>query len=180
MKTLSMLLAGLAAAVLLGACATPPPAPAPAPKLTLEDKVKRMRENWTPGGTAFVVAETLTMFPCHDEELPCGQMEPPPVERVQFKAPIAGNAAKGEAIATNIRYGNCIACHSLPNGHQGGSIGPSLSDYAVRNLQPDYTFQRIWDVRALNPNAFMPVYGPNAALTEQEIRDVMAFLYAQR
>ena len=170
MRELRTPLAAAVAAVLLAACAAAPE------RLSLEEKHKRMRANWTPGGTAFVRAESLTMFPCHDEELPCGKMAPPPVEKVSFQAPLAGDAKKGEAIATNIRYGNCIACHSLPNGHQGGTIGPSLADYAKRAVPHPVTYQRIWDTRAFNPNAFMPLYGPNAVLTEQEIRDVMAFL----
>lgn len=164
------LLAMIATVVGLMACAT-----APEP-LSLEEKHRRMRENWTPGGTEFVRAETLTMFPCHDESLPCGNMPPPPIERVSFVGPLKGDAKKGEAIAINIRYGNCIACHNLPNGHQGGTIGPTLADYGKRNLPLEYTFQRIWDVRAYNPDAFMPLYGPGAVLTESEIQDVIAFL----
>lgn len=174
MNELRTLPAVILACVVLASCAA-----GPAP-LTLEEKHQRMRANWTPGGTDFVRAESLTMFPCHDEELPCGKMAPPPLERVAFKGPLKGDAKKGEAIAINIRYGNCIACHNLPNGHQGGTIGPSLADYAKRGVPPETTYQRIWDVRAFNPNAFMPLYGPNAVLTDQEIQDVMAFLQAAR
>jgi len=169
--------ASIAAAV-LAACATPasPPAPAPAPSLTLEQKHQKIRANWTPGGPDFIPADTLTLFPCHSEELPCGSMAAPTVQKVDFKGPVAGDAKKGEAIAINIRYGNCIACHNLPKGHQGGTIGPSLAEYAKRQMPVDYTYQRIWDIRVYNPNAFMPLYGTNAVLTGQEIQDVMAFL----
>jgi len=170
MNRLCTLLAAIVAASGLISCAT-----GPAP-LSLEEKHKRMRANWTPGGTAFVPADTLTMFPCHDEELPCGKMAPPAIEKVSFTGPLNGDAKKGEAIAINIRYGNCIACHNLPNGYEGGTIGPSLAQYARRGVPPEITYQRIWDVRVFNPNAFMPIYGPNAVLTEQEIRDVMEFL----
>lgn len=170
MNELRILLAAVAAAAGLVSCATGPQ------PLTLEEKHQRMRANWTPGGAAFVRADSLAMFPCHDEELPCGKMAPPPIDKVSFRSPLNGDAKKGEAIAINIRYGNCIACHSLPNGHEGGTIGPSLAQYAKRGVPHETTYQRIWDVRAFNPNAFMPVYGPNAVLTEQEIRDVMEFL----
>lgn len=147
---------------------------------TADEKIKRIRENWVPGGASMIPQDVLTMFPCHDEELPCGRMAPAPIERVTFKPPLKGDAKKGEAIATNVRYGNCIACHSLPNGHEGGSIGPSLRDYVKRGLPLEYTYQRIWDVRAYNPEAFMPVYGPNKVLTQQEVHDVMAFLLTER
>ena len=170
MNRVRNLLVAAAAAAVLASCAAAPE------RLSLQEKHKRMRANWTPGGTAFAQAESLAMFPCHDEELPCGKMAPPPIDRVSFPDRLQGDAKKGEAIAINIRYGNCIACHNLPNGHQGGTIGPSLAEYAKRGVPHAVTYQRIWDVRAFNPNAFMPIYGPNAVLTEQEIHDVMAFL----
>lgn len=164
-------LAALAWAV--AGCSTPQQ---PAPGPVHDELVAASRKTWTPGGAAMMPQAVLDEFPCHDDEQPCSQLPPPPIQKVSFKAPLRGDARKGEAIATNIRYGNCIACHSLPNGHEGGSIGPSLRDYAQRSMPLDYTFQRIWDVRVFNPNAFMPIYGPNRVLTEQEIHDVMAFL----
>lgn len=131
---------------------------------------------WVPG--EMYPAELLKNFPCHDYDLPCGKMKSPPVERVEFKGPLKGDAEKGEKIATNLRWGNCIACHSLPK-QEGGSIGPSLKGYGYRELPMDYTYQRIWDIRFYNPNAFMPVYGPNKALTDQDVQDIMAYLYAK-
>ena len=130
---------------------------------------------WVPG-TPYP-EKLLDRFPCHDYTLPCGNLPPPPVERVTFKEPLNGDPDMGEKIATNLRWGNCIACHNLPGRDDGGTIGPDLTNYAASGLPPGYTYQRIWDVRVFNPNAHMPVYGPNKALTEQEIRDVMAFLY---
>ena len=150
---------------------------APAP--TGDSKLDRSRANWTPGGLAMIPQDVLTMFPCHSEELPCSKIAPPPIERVSFKGPLQGDAKRGEAIAINIRYGNCIACHMLP-GHEGGTIGPSLVDYPKRSMPLDYTYQRIWDVRAFNPYAFMPIYGPNRVLTDQEIRDIMMFIQPSR
>lgn len=144
-------------------------------KPTGDEKLDRIRKDWTPGGANMIPGDVLTMFPCHDESLPCGKLPPPPVERVTFKGPLSGDPKKGEAIAINVRYGNCIACHHLP-GHEGGTIGPSLVDYGRRGMPLEYTYQRIWDVRAFNPYAFMPLYGPNRVLTEQEIRDVMVFI----
>ena len=132
---------------------------------------------WVPGEQMPV--DDMKNYPCHMADEPCSRIPPPKVEKVKFSGQL-GDAAKGQKIALDLRWGNCIACHSLPGGHEGGNIGPSLSEYAKRNMPLDYTFQRIWDVRAFNPNAFMPIYGPNKVLTEQEIRDVMAFLMAVR
>ncbi len=131
---------------------------------------------WVPGEQ--YPRELLKNFPCHDYDLPCGKMTSPPVERVKFKGPLKGDAERGEKIATNLRWGNCIACHALPK-HEGGTIGPSLKGYAYREIPLDYTYQRLWDVRFYNPNAFMPVYGPNKVLTDQDVQDVMAFLYTK-
>lgn len=129
---------------------------------------------WIPGQPYPV--EGLKKFACHDYRLPCGQLRSPDIEQVSYSGPRDGDAARGEAIATNTRWGNCIACHSLPKGHQGGEIGPDLSQYGQRNAPFDYTFQRIWDARVFNPNVHMPVYGPNGVLTSSDILDVMAFL----
>lgn len=129
---------------------------------------------WQPGQQMPV--EDLMNYPCHFDDLPCGKIAPPKVEKVTFKGALEGDAERGKKIALDVRWGNCVACHSLPGGIEGGSIGPSLADYAKRGMPPDYTFQRIWDVRVFNPNAFMPVYGPNKVLTRQEILDVMVFL----
>lgn len=163
----------IAAAVAAAVSAAGATAPVP---LSKEEKRARIAATgWKPGGTDFIPAETLTMYPCHSSELPCGDLPPPPVEKVTFIGPLTGDPKRGEAIAINVRYGNCIACHHLP-GYQGGTIGPSLADYGKRNAPLEYTYQRIWDVRAFNPDAFMPLYGTNAVLDSQEIQDVIAFL----
>jgi sulfur-oxidizing protein SoxX len=120
--------------------------------------------------------DDLMNYPCHFDNLPCGKIAPPKVEKVNFKGPVTGDAERGKKIALDVRYGNCVACHSLPGGIAGGSIGPSLADYAKRGMPPEYTFQRIWDVRVFNPDAFMPIYGPNKVLTKEEILDVMVFI----
>src|SRR5690606_36040023 len=53
--------------------------------------VERIRQNWTPGTAAMIPPDVLTMFPCHDENLPCSKIAPPPVERVTFKGPVKGD-----------------------------------------------------------------------------------------
>lgn len=131
---------------------------------------------WEAGGTAFMPPEILKLYPCHSVEEPCYNIPAPAVETVTFKGPLNGNAARGEKIAINIRWGNCIACHSLPNGHKGGTIGPDLSTYGVLNHPLDYIYQRIWDIRVFAPDAHMPIYGTFGVLRDQDIQDVIAFL----
>lgn len=141
---------------------------------TGKEKLEQIRSKWKPGEP--MVQEFLNLYPCHDEDLPCGNLPPPAVEKVVFAGPLAGDKVRGEKIALDVRWGNCVACHALP-GVAGGSVGPSLADYPTRQPPVDYTYQRIWDVRVFNPNAHMPIYGTNGVLTEEEIRDVMSFLY---
>ncbi|MBS1191558.1 MAG: hypothetical protein H6R10_3350 [Rhodocyclaceae bacterium] len=139
-----------------------------------QEKLQKIRAKWKPGEA--MVPEFLTLYPCHEEDQPCGKLPPPAVEKVAFKGPLAGDAARGEKIALDVRWGNCAACHALP-GAPGGSVGPSLADYPQRRPPVQYTYQRIWDGRVFNPDAHMPIYGTQGVLTEEEIRDVMAFLY---
>lgn len=134
----------------------------------------RTPQKWKPGDQMPV--DDLMNYPCHFDHLPCGKIAPPKVEKVAFAGPLQGDAERGKKIALDVRWGNCVACHALPGGIEGGNIGPSLADYAKRGMPLEYTFQRIWDVRVFNPDAFMPVYGPNKVLTRREIQDVMAFI----
>jgi sulfur-oxidizing protein SoxX len=139
-----------------------------------DERLKAIREKWTPGTP--MLTEFLPLYPCHSEELPCGQLPPPAVQKVSFKGALKGDAKRGEKIALDVRWGNCATCHSLP-GHKGGTVGPSLEDYASRAPSLEYTYQRIWDTRVFNPDAHMPLFGTNSVLTEDEILDVMVFIH---
>ena len=139
-----------------------------------DERLKTIREKWQPGTP--MVQEFLALYPCHNEEEACSKLPPPPVQIVKFKGELKGDPARGKKIATDVRWGNCVACHNLPD-QQGGSVGPSLADYGARNLSLDYTYQRIWDTRLFSPDAHMPIYGTNSVLTEDEIRDVMTYIH---
>ncbi|MGC2857689.1 sulfur oxidation c-type cytochrome SoxX [Novispirillum sp. DQ9] len=163
----------LVAAALLLAAAT---APTHADAADKPKKIDYSKTDWRPGTTP-IPNELLANFPCHSEELACSKIPAPEVETVSFTGPLQGDPEMGRKIATNLRWGNCLACHSLPGGVAGGSVGPDLSDYGARNMPLDYTYQRIWDTRVFNPDAHMPVYGPNEALTPEEIQHVIAYLH---
>lgn len=138
---------------------------------------------WVPGEP--FPTDELSAYPCHDYEKACFDLTLPDIERVGYTGPRDGDPKRGEEIATNIRWGNCLTCHALPSGDDvdrasPGTIGPSLEDYADRNLPFEYTFQRIWDTRLFSPNAHMPIYGPNEILSVQDILDVIAFLHSDQ
>ncbi len=104
-------------------------------------------------------------------------VKPRPVQRVILKGPLNGDPVRGKKIAYTRSKGNCLACHVLePDGVQPGNVGPNLSFQGLMNRPDQYLYQRIWDARFENPETIMPPFGTNEILTEQEIRDVVAYL----
>jgi sulfur-oxidizing protein SoxX len=104
----------------------------------------------------------------------------------------AGDPARGRAIATDARKGNCILCHVMPipelSSDAFGNIGPSLAGIGSRLGAPELR-QRIVDPRVLSPNTVMPPYFVTTGLTRvqtayvgrtilsaQEVEDVVAYL----
>ncbi len=78
--------------------------------------------------------------------------------------------------------GNCYACHELaPQEIAYGTIGPSLKHYAkLRGSSPqmlEYTWNKIYNSNAMMPCSNMPRFGHQGILTEQQMRDVMAYLF---
>ena len=105
-----------------------------------------------------------------------------------------GDWTRGEAVASNgrgLQYsdnpdqangGNCYACHQLdPAELAYGTLGPSLAEYGARGQSPamlQYTWAKLWNTHAYNVCSHMPRFGAAGILTEQQLRDVMAFLFA--
>lgn len=119
----------------------------------------------------------LTKYPCFSYTEACGKMPPPPIEKVEWSGKM-GDVALGKTLAFTSSKGNCLACHAINGGSQGGSIGPSLMDYGSRGLPEVYTYQRIHDTRLYNPDAHMPIFGVTGLLNDEEIRHIMAFLHS--
>jgi L-cysteine S-thiosulfotransferase len=103
-----------------------------------------------------------------------------------------GDWRRGEAIAANGKGmqwsdnpaepngGNCYACHELsPKEVAYGTIGPSLKGYGVRGQSEamlKYTWAKIWNPHVFVVCSHMPRFGDAGILTDQQIRDVMAYL----
>ena len=97
----------------------------------------------------------------------------------------AAVAASGRGLQSNddpsiANGGNCYACHQLaPTEVAYGTLGPSLTRYGLRG-QSDamlrYTWAKLWDTHAFNLCSHMPRFGAQKILTEQQLKDVMAFL----
>lgn len=78
--------------------------------------------------------------------------------------------------------GNCYACHQLdPKEVSYGTLGPSLVAYGrERKFDPEdakAAFAKVYDAQASLACSSMPRFGVNAVLTEQQIKDVVAYLF---
>jgi sulfur-oxidizing protein SoxX len=107
---------------------------------------------------------------------------------------LLGDWKKGYAVANNgrggqfsdppgtVAGGNCFACHQLdPKEVSYGTLGPSLSAYGrdrkydAEAMKDAYT--KIYNSMAVVPCSNMPRFGANKVLDEQQIKDVMAYLF---
>jgi cytochrome c len=79
-----------------------------------------------------------------------------------------------------VRATGCAGCHEIPEiGGANGTVGPPLSSLSRRLYigmvlnTPEHLIQWLRNPRSIDPMAAMPAVG----LSEQEARDVAAFLY---
>ena len=88
-------------------------------------------------------------------------------------------AERGQEVAFTRKLGNCLACHHIPGGVSGGNIAPPLTREYIRALYPDKAKLRaqIWDPRVKNPDTSMLPFGAHGILTEQQIDDLVEYLY---
>jgi L-cysteine S-thiosulfotransferase len=102
----------------------------------------------------------------------------------------AADVERGRALVADRTQSLCLLCHSLtaagdPNQ---GNLAPPLEGVATR-LNADGLRDRIADLRRFNPNTVMPpfrsteglrdvapAWAGRAALTEQQLDDIVAYL----
>ena len=80
------------------------------------------------------------------------------------------------------RGGNCYACHQMaPKELSFGTLGPSLVDYGkIRKFGADdakAAYGKIFNAQSVMPCSNMPRFGHNKFLSEQQIKDVTAYLF---
>lgn len=73
--------------------------------------------------------------------------------------------------------GNCIACHQSKDGELGGNIGPAMIAMEVRYPDPDELYAVIYEPRDRFPHTIMPPMGSHKLLSDEEIKQVVAYLY---
>ena len=92
-----------------------------------------------------------------------------------------GNAHRGAQLITQYR---CGACHVIPGIHDArGMVGPPLIYFGLRTFiagevpnTPDNLVHWIRDPKSIESGTAMPTLG----LSDQEARDVAAYLYTLR
>jgi len=106
---------------------------------------------------------------------------------------LMGDWKRGEAIAQNGRGlqwtdkpgdaagGSCYNCHQLsPREPSFGTLGPSLQRFGkIRGSGPElqkYVYGKIYNAKAYNACSQMPRLGFSGTLTEQQIKDLVAYL----
>ncbi len=168
-----------------------------------DDVVARLKADFHDKGIATadrlnqdVVQATCSLH--HLDELPqvlVRNLEQQQLATIQFPVDgkYLGDWKKGQALAESgagstwsdkpgtPNGGNCYNCHQLsPKELSFGTMGPSLYHYGkVRgNSQAiqQYTYAKIYNSKAYNLCTAMPRFGHSGALTEEQIKDLVALL----
>jgi sulfur-oxidizing protein SoxX len=84
---------------------------------------------------------------------------------------------QGKAIAIDRTKGNCLACHAMDDGTLPGNIAPPLISMKLRYPDKKKLHDQIWDATVANPNTIMPPFGRHRILSEQEIDQVVEYVY---
>jgi len=84
---------------------------------------------------------------------------------------------KGKAVAFDRKKGNCLACHMTGDGTLPGNIGPPLIGMKARFPDKAKLRAQIWDSTVANPNTIMIPFGRNRVLSEEEIDQIVEYVY---
>jgi sulfur-oxidizing protein SoxX len=106
---------------------------------------------------------------------------------------VLGDWKQGEKVAQNgrggqfsdaantVNGGNCYACHQMAKSEVSyGTLGPSLAEYGkIRKFGADeakLVYAKIFNPQSVLPCSNMPRFGYHKFLSEQQIKDVTAYL----
>jgi len=84
---------------------------------------------------------------------------------------------KGKAVAYDRKKGNCLACHMMDDGTLPGNIGPPLVSMKLRFPDKAKLRAQIWDPTVTNPNSIMIPFGRHKVLSEEEIDQIVEYIY---
>ncbi len=89
----------------------------------------------------------------------------------------AAMVEQGKKIAMDRSAGNCIACHVIPGGEAPGTIGPPLVAIQARYPSKDKLREQLWDSTQANPASAMPPFGKNQILSDEQLNQVVEFVW---
>jgi len=89
-----------------------------------------------------------------------------------------GDPEAGKKIANNRKLGNCVACHMMPGAKSPGNIGPPLIGMQARYPDKEKLRAQIRDATVANPDSSMPPFGKHGILTEQQLDDVLEYIWS--
>jgi L-cysteine S-thiosulfotransferase len=105
------------------------------------------------------------------------EASPPVGEVIPIEDEITGDPDKGRTLAFDRgRGGACLACHVMPGGAMPGNVGPDLSTIALWQRTDEWLYNYVYDARVYNPGTIMPPWGAHGVYSEEEIRDIVAYL----
>ena len=107
---------------------------------------------------------------------------------------VLGDWNRGEAVAqtgvggqfsdgpNTVAGGNCYACHQMKKAELSyGTLGPSLLEYGKnRKFDPKeakQAYAKVFNAQSVQPCSNMPRFGYHKFLTEQQMKDVTAYLF---
>lgn len=182
-----------AAAALLG-CATP----VEISDQTVADVYKRDFKTRGQAKAEWVVQDdvqrTCTATDGQPPEAVGKKLEEAQLKTIKYPAgSLMGDWKRGHAIAQSGRGmtwdqkpstnngGGCYNCHELsPQEASFGTLGPSLRNFGkVRGTSEAiqrYTYGKIYNSKAFNACSNMPRFGHTGSLTEQQMKDLTAYL----
>ena len=102
------------------------------------------------------------------------------VANLSMAAEVAQEPAGRTVVFANAK-GNCLACHAIPNDPKAvspGNIGPPFIMMKERFPDRNKLRAQIWDSTVANPKTSMPPFGKHQILTEQEIDQVVEYIYS--
>lgn len=85
---------------------------------------------------------------------------------------------QGQRIAFDRNKGNCLACHAIAGGDAPGNIGPALSALSGRFQDKQQLRDFIFDASRFNPETSMPPFGKNRILSDDELDQLVDYLWS--
>lgn len=86
-------------------------------------------------------------------------------------------AELGKKVAFDRRAGNCLSCHLMGDGEAPGNLGPPLVAIKARFPDREKLREMIWDITISRPEAMMPPFGRHHVISEQDIDNIVEYLY---